>query len=160
MVEIKVKRLNDEAIMPARAYRSDAGIDIYSNNKRVIITPNSDPTLVSTGIAVEIPLGYELQIRPRSGLAARGLTINNAPGTIDAGYRGEIKVIFSNTGKNDIILDKGDKIAQMVLNEIPDSEILEVDNLEPSPRGKRGFGSTGGFKAEDKIQKGGDWKNG
>lgn len=100
--------------------------------------------MVSTGLKAEIPLGYELQIRPWSGLAAKyGITVLNIPGTIDSGYRGEIKVILINHGKENFEVNSGDRIAQMVLNKVELAEIIEVEELSRSERGKGGFGSSG-----------------
>jgi len=141
-MRIKVKKLNQEARIPTYAHEGDAGMDLYSCDNYVL-NPG-ERVLVSTGLAFEIPNGYELQIRPRSGLAWKnGISIVNSPGTLDAGYRGELKVILINHGKEVFNIRKGDKIAQAVLNKIERAEIEEVDELSETERGANGFGSTG-----------------
>lgn len=142
MVEFKVKKLRDDAILPSYAHDGDAGMDIYSCEKYSLSPGRS--VLVSTGISVEFPKGYELQLRPRSGLALKhSISIVNSPGTVDAGYRGEIGVILINHGTTTYNISKGDKIAQGVLAKVERAEILEVSELEESVRGDGGFGSTG-----------------
>ena len=131
-----------EDLMPARAHDDDAAFDIRSRVD-MLIEPGT-PHLVPTGIFMEFPEGYEAQVRPRSGLALKhALTVLNSPGTIDAGYRGEVCVIMLNAGKKPFTVSRGDRIAQMVINELPKVELVAVDFLSDSTRGTGGFGSTG-----------------
>ena len=119
-------------------------MDLSANTDIDIKIKPGDISIISTGLSVSIPEGFEVQIRPRSGLAAKQkISVLNTPGTIDADYRGEIKVILVNHGEKDFIVEKGLRIAQMVLCPIIKAEIKEVDNLEDTNRGKGGFGSTG-----------------
>ncbi|MGC8764667.1 MAG: dUTP diphosphatase [Brevinematia bacterium] len=143
MMKVKIKRLSQNAIIPEYHSSGAAGADIYAClNDDVVIMP-MQISLIPTGIAVEIPEGYEIQIRPRSGLALKGIILTNAPGTIDSDYRGEIKVILANLGKEHFVVRNHDRIAQMVLSKYERIEFLEVDGLTPSERGSGGFGSTG-----------------
>ena len=131
-----------EDLMPARAHDDDAAFDIRSRVE-MVIEPGK-PHLVPTGIYMEFPEGYEAQVRPRSGLALKhALTVLNSPGTIDAGYRGEVCVIMLNAGTESFQVARGDRIAQMVINKLPRVELLAVDALSDSTRGAGGFGSTG-----------------
>jgi dUTP pyrophosphatase len=142
-VRLAVKRLDRELPLPRYAHAGDAGIDLYA---RVSVTLKpGERALVPTGIAVAIPSGCVGLVHPRSGLAARhGVTLVNAPGTIDAGYRGEVKVILANTDLHDpVTLDRGARIAQLVIQRVETAEIVEVDTLPVSTRGAGGFGSTG-----------------
>ncbi len=142
MPKIKIKKIHPNAIIPKYANEGDAGMDLFSIEEYVI--KPGEIILVSTGLKLEIPKGYELQIRPRSGLALkRGITLPNSPGTIDSGYRGELAVILINHGKEDFHIQPGDKIAQAVFNKIETAELEIVDNLSSSSRGEGGFGSTG-----------------
>ncbi|MDF5720572.1 MAG: dUTP diphosphatase [Rhizonema sp. PD37] len=141
-VIVKVKRLTPEAQLPRYEHPGDSGADV------VAVT---DYTLqpmqwfaVPTGLSAEVPMGFELQIRPRSGLALKhGVTILNTPGTVDAGYRGEIKVILLNLGSVAFQINKGQKIAQLVVAPVAWGKFEEVDELSSSQRGNGGFGSTG-----------------
>ncbi len=142
MLELKVKKLDDDAKLPVYANPGDAGMDLFSL-KEYSLYPGKR-ALIKTGIAVEIPLGYELQIRPRSGLALKhGLSIVNSPGTIDSGYRGEIGIILINHGGEKYEIKKWDKIAQAVLNKVEHCNIIEVNELGETQRSSGGFGSTG-----------------
>ncbi len=142
MVMILVKKLAEDVIVPVFAKEGDAGADLCAS-ENTYINPG-DFACVPTGIAAEIPLGYEMQIRPRSGLAAKnGVTVLNSPGTIDSGYRGEIKVILINHGKRTFLINKGDRIAQAVINACVPTEYIGTDELSGSDRGSNGFGSTG-----------------
>jgi dUTP pyrophosphatase len=142
MVKIKVKKIREDAIIPVYAHEGDAGMDLFSVEK-YLLKP-MERCLVSTGVKFEIPLGYEIQIRPRSGLALKkGISMPNSPGTIDSGYRGEIEVIIINHGNEDFEINPGDRIAQIILNKVENIEIEEADELEGSSRGEGGFGSTG-----------------
>jgi len=146
MVLIKIKRLRENAIIPSYASIGDAGMDFYSC-ENYLIQP-TERRLVSTGLALEFPLGYELQLRPRSGLALkRGISLVNSPATIDAGYRGEIGIILINHGQEDFLVSPGDKIAQGVLSRVERADFVEVSELEESVRGEGGFGSSGGHSA-------------
>lgn len=142
MVKIKVKKIREEAIIPVYAHDGDAGMDLFSAEK-YLLKP-MERCLVATGVRVEIPYGYELQVRPRSGLALKkGISMPNSPGTIDSGYRGELGVIMINYGNEDFEINPGDRIAQIILNKVENIEIEEAEELEESSRGEGGFGSTG-----------------
>lgn len=139
---IKIKRLNENAIIPRYAHTNDAGMDLFSTDNAIVVP--GEIKLIHTGIAIELPDDVEAQIRPRSGLAFKnGITVLNSPGTIDAGYRGEIGIIIINHGKESFEINVGTKIAQMVITPIIHATIQEVVELEQSDRGNCGFGSTG-----------------
>ena len=134
--------LDDGATAPTRAHSTDAGLDLYALETDTI-SPG-DRELISTGVHVAIPAGYVGMICPRSGLAHKhGLTVLNAPGIIDAGYTGEIKVNLHNTDSRPQHVDAGDRIAQLVITPIPDARLEQVDTLEATERGENGHGSTG-----------------
>ena len=136
------KRIHPDATLPAYAHASDAGMDVRSVEDLTI--PAGRRALVHTGLVMELPLGYEAQVRPRSGLALKhGVTVLNTPGTIDAGYRGEVGVILANFGDSDFVVAKGDRIAQMVVAPVLRAEVAEADLLDCTDRGAGGFGSTG-----------------
>ena len=136
------KRIHPEAVLPAYAHESDAGMDIRSVAEVVI--PAQGRALVPTGLVVLLPPNYEAQVRPRSGLALKsGITVLNTPGTIDAGYRGEIGVILFNTTDTDFAVHKGDRVAQIVIAPVTRVEVVETDSVEETDRGAGGFGSTG-----------------
>jgi dUTP pyrophosphatase len=141
--QVKIKKLNPDAIIPTYAREWDAGADLYATES-VEIWPG-EHRLIGTGIAVEVPVGFVGLIHPRSGLAAKnGVTVLNTPGTIDAGYRGELKVILINLDKyKPFTVNKGDRIAQFVLQEVAVSEFVEVEELSDSVRQDGGFGSSG-----------------
>lgn len=141
---IKFKRLKDGEGLPLPTYQTAgaAGMDICSAVTCFI--PAGDKRVISTGFAVAIPEGWELQVRPRSGLAAKQMvTVGNSPGTIDSDYRGEICVILFNHGKTLFNVKRGDRIAQLVPKQTPRLEVVEVDELDDTERGSGGFGSTG-----------------
>ena len=142
MIELRVRRLRPEATLPARAYQGDAGVDLAAC-ERVELAPG-ERAVVPTGLAVEIPDGFAGFVQPRSGLAARhGITVVNSPGLIDAGYRGEVKVVLLNTDRDEtFVAVPGERIAQLVVLPVPDLEVVEVDELDDSERGVRGFGSS------------------
>ena len=142
-ITVKIRMLEGcEDLLPAKAHSDDAAFDLRSRVE-MDLKPG-EPNLVPTGIFMEFPPGYEAQIRPRSGLALKhALTIPNSPGTIDAGYRGEVAIIMLNDGKEHFAIKRGDRIAQMVINKLPEVEIVAVDELSDTARGKGGFGSTG-----------------
>ena len=134
--------LDDGATAPTRAHSTDAGLDLYVLHPAVILP--GDRELVGTGVHVSIPPGYVGMICPRSGLAHKhGLTVLNAPGIIDAGYAGEIKVNLHNTGDEVCWVETGARIAQLVITPIPDAHLVQVDTLDTTERGDNGHGSTG-----------------
>lgn len=140
-VEINFQKLHPDAQVPSYAHIGDAGADVYSVAE-VTLKPQ-DRAAIPTGLAVEIPIGYEIQVRPKSGLALKhGITVLNSPGTIDAGYRGEIQVIVINLGTEAYTFTKGQKIAQLVLKPVIQAHYIE-GKLGTSDRGIGGFGSTG-----------------
>ena len=142
MIELPIQRLHEDAVVPARAYVGDAGLDLAAC-ERVELGPG-ERAVVRTGLAVAIPDGYAGFVQPRSGLAARhGITIVNAPGLIDSGYRGEVQVVLLNTdGAETFAVEPGMRIAQLVVLAVPELELLETDELPASERGIRGFGSS------------------
>tara|TARA_R110002051_G_scaffold60546_9_gene110955 strand:+ start:66716 stop:67153 length:438 start_codon:yes stop_codon:yes gene_type:complete len=141
-IHVQAQRLRFDAVLPSYATAGDAGLDLSSCGPHRIAS--GERAVISTGIALAIPEGHVGLIHPRSGLAARaGITVLNAPGTIDSGYRGEIKVILLNTSNEPFMIAGGDRIAQLVIQEYRHAELLEVDELPQSHRGSRGFGSTG-----------------
>lgn len=144
-MELQILRLDQELPLPFYAHTGDAGMDLHAR-ERVLLRP-SERTLVPTGIAVAIPVGWVGLIHPRSGLAAKhGLTVLNTPGTIDAGFRGEIKVILINLGDDVVVLERGDRIAQLVIQKVEIATIVEVESLDETARGEGGFGSSGGHE--------------
>ena len=147
-MKFELKVLNNGKDLPIPKYQTNqaAGMDIYSANheKEEIRIPPSEYKLIPTGISIGLPEGYEAQIRPRSGLAAKhGITVLNTPGTIDSDYRGEISVILVNLGKNDFTVLRGMRIAQMIISPVSQFKINIVDELNTTSRGEKGFGSTG-----------------
>lgn len=141
-VELSIRRLREDAVVPRRAYAGDAGLDL-SSCERVELAPGARAT-VGTGLAVAIPAGHAGFIQPRSGLAAKsGITIVNAPGLVDCGYRGELKVVLLNTDDREtFVVEPGMRIAQLVVLEVPEIDPVEVAELPGSERGVRGFGSS------------------
>ncbi|HEY4800813.1 MAG TPA: dUTP diphosphatase [Bacteroidia bacterium] len=130
--------------LPAYATNASAGMDLRAELDAPIVLKSLERTLVPTGLFIELPVGFEAQVRPRSGLAAKnGLTVLNSPGTIDADYRGEIKVILVNLSKDDFTINDGERIAQMIIAKHEQAEWVEVQQLAESGRGAGGFGSTG-----------------
>lgn len=142
---MKIKVINkSKHELPCYATGAAAGMDLRANIDSPIVLKSLERTLVATGLFIELPVGYEAQIRPRSGLAFKnGLTVLNSPGTIDADYRGEIKVILVNLSKEDFTINDGERVAQMVIAKHEQAEWQEVQVLEESGRGEGGFGSTG-----------------
>lgn len=146
MPSVRVVRLPHGADLPLPAYATAgaAGMDLMAAIPAPMILAPGDRVLVPTGLAVALPPGHELQLRPRSGLALRsGLTVPNSPATIDEDYRGELKVILMNSGSVDIVIERGMRIAQAVLAPVTRFTWESVDTLEPTTRGQGGFGSTG-----------------
>ena len=145
MVKLLIKKLDKKVITPEYKTKGSSGMDLMANIKDAVFLEPGKSDIIPTGIAISIPVGYEIQIRPRSGLAAKKkITVLNAPGTIDADYRGEIKVILINLGTEEFKINPNDRIAQMVLCPVIKAELVEVDELQNTKRGEGGFGSTGG----------------
>ena len=139
---VKVLRTDPEAQLPAYAHPGDAGMDVRSIED-VTLAPGAR-ALVRTGLVLELPPDAEAQVRPRSGLALKhGVTVLNTPGTIDAGYRGEVGVILINLGAEPFVVEKGMKIAQLVVAPVAQAEVVEVSAVDATDRGAGGFGSTG-----------------
>ena len=144
MTEILIKRLSKNISLPKYETGGSSGLDLAANIRNSIQIEPGKISIIPTGISLAIPKNYEIQIRPRSGLAVKNqISVLNTPGTIDADYRGEIKVILINLSKKVFIVEKGARIAQMVLSPIEKAKIKEVENLEKTDRGSGGFGSTG-----------------
>ena len=142
MLEIKVLKLNENAIIPSYSHEGDSGMDLFSVENYTLFPRKRE--LIRTGLKVEIPLGYEMQIRPKSGLAwKKGITVLNTPGTVDAPYRGEVGVILINHGEENYEVKKGEKVAQIVFKKVETAVFKEVDSLSETSRGEGGFGSTG-----------------
>ncbi|MGE5430951.1 MAG: dUTP diphosphatase [Syntrophomonadaceae bacterium] len=146
-IVLKIKRISDEfrsLPLPQYATQGSAGMDLCAALKEPCIIKKGEIALIPTNLSVETPQGFELQVRPRSGLAVKhGIGVLNSPGTIDSDYRGEIKVILFNFGSGDFTVNSGDRIAQMVLAKVYTARIDETDNLSDSKRGNGGFGHTG-----------------
>jgi dUTP pyrophosphatase len=142
---MKIKVINkSKHELPSYATNAAAGMDLRANLDESILIKSLERTLVPTGLFIELPVGYEAQIRPRSGLAFKnGVTVLNSPGTIDADYRGEIKVILVNLSKEDFIINDGERVAQMVIAKHEQAEWIEVEQLIETDRGAGGFGHTG-----------------
>ena len=148
MRNLEVKILDNGFGLPLPKYETEgaAGLDLFAatkENRKIIISPRK-AEMIPTGIAISVPFGYEAQIRPRSGLAAKnGITVLNSPGTIDSDYRGEILVMLINHSNKDFKILRGMRIAQMVISKIEQFNLISVDELDTTYRGKDGFGSTG-----------------
>ncbi|HRF56597.1 MAG TPA: dUTP diphosphatase [Campylobacterales bacterium] len=141
-LNVSVKIINELAVVPKYQTDEAAGFDLHSVDDKVIKA--GERGVIKTGLAVALPKGYELQVRPRSGLALKnGITVLNAPGTIDSDYRGELMVILINTSKNDFFVSSGDRIAQAVIKEVLQADFCVVEELDETVRGSNGFGSTG-----------------
>lgn len=141
-VTVRFKRLDPDATLPRYSHPGDAGLDLAANEAREVAP--GERAAVATGLAVAIPHGWVGLVHPRSGLALRhGLTVVNAPGTIDAGYRGEVKVLLVNLGDEPVRVERGDRIAQLVVQQVGHVHVAEVAELPGSERGSGGFGSTG-----------------
>ena len=144
MIKIQIKKLSTSVSIPKYETPGSSGMDIAAHIENNIKIHPGDKALISTGFSLSIPIGYEVQIRPRSGLAAKkNITVLNTPGTIDADYRGEIKVILINLGKEQFVIENGDRIAQMVVCPVVQANLKEVKELPDTERGLGGFGSTG-----------------
>ena len=144
MVKILVKKIYKNIKLPVYKTLGSSGMDLLAYIKSKITVNPSKIAIIPTGIAVAIPKNYEIQIRPRSGLAAKkGISVLNTPGTIDSDYRGEIKIILINLGRKSFVVKSGDRVAQMILSPVAKGKLKEVKNLPKTVRGKKGFGSTG-----------------
>ena len=144
MVKILVQKFDKNVRLPTYKTSGSSGMDLMAHIKNKEIINPGKTAIIPTGISVAIPKNYEIQIRPRSGLAAKkNVTVLNTPGTVDSDYRGEIKIILINLGKKPFLVKSGDRIAQMVVCPIIKVKLREVKNLPKTLRGKRGFGSTG-----------------
>ena len=144
MTKIQIKKLSSSVLIPKYETTGSSGMDISAHIKNNIIINPGEKALVSTGFSMAIPKGFEVQIRPRSGLAAKkNITVLNTPGTIDADFRGEIKVILINLGKEKFIIENGERIAQMVVCPVVQANLEVVNELNETERGLGGFGSTG-----------------
>ena len=143
MVKLLIKKLHKNIILPEYKTDGSSGMDLMANVEQTVKILPGEKKIISTGIMVAIPEQYEIQIRPRSGLAAKnGISVLNTPGTIDSDYRGEIKVILINLGKDIFQINKNDRIAQMIVCPIIKVELKEVESLPETVRGEGGFGST------------------
>jgi len=152
MVQVKFKKLTETAIVPEYKSAEAAGMDLFADEDAVISCASSllglpirnNYKLIKSGIAIELPQGYEAQVRPRSGLAIKhGITVLNSPGTVDSDYRGDVGVILINLGGKPFEIKKGDRIAQLIITPVSRAEMVEVQELGSSERGVGGFGSTG-----------------
>jgi len=144
MTKIQIKKLSNSVSTPKYETPGSSGMDIAAYIKESIIIEPGEKALVSSGFSIAVPKGYEIQIRPRSGLAVKkNITVLNTPGTVDADYRGEIKVILINLGKEKFVIENGDRIAQMVICPVVQANWDEVTELSDTERGSGGFGSTG-----------------
>ncbi len=146
MKQLRFKKMPHAEDLPLPVYesRNAAGIDIRAAVKTPFVIKAGERALIPTGLKMAIPNGYEAQIRPRSGLAIKnGISLVNSPGTIDADYRGEVKIIIINHGAEDFEINHGDRIAQMVIAPVTQVQIVQVDSLDATERGEGGFGSTG-----------------
>jgi dUTP pyrophosphatase len=142
VIELPIRRLRPDAVLPRRAYAGDAGLDL-SACERAVLEPG-ERAVVGTGLSVAIPDGYAGFVQPRSGLAARaGISVVNSPGLVDSGYRGELRVVLLNTDREHaFVVEQGMRIAQLVVLPVPEVEPVEVDELPETERGVRGFGSS------------------
>ena len=139
-----VNRNTNDIPLPAYATDGSSGMDIRAAVEEEVIIPPNQTMLIPIGFYIEVPNGYEAQVRPRSGLAIKyGISVLNTPGTIDADYRGEVKVILTNFGKDNFVIRRGDRIAQLVIAPVIQAEWEEVPTLDETPRGAGGFGHTG-----------------
>ena len=144
MVKVLIKKLNSKVQLPKYKTDGSSGMDLMAFLENPVNLKPQESALITTGISIAIPEDTEVQIRPRSGLAAKSnISVLNTPGTIDSDYRGEIKIILFNHGKEDFVINNNDRIAQMILMPIVKAEFEEVENLPKTLRGSGGFGSTG-----------------
>lgn len=141
-VNVKIKKLYEDVIIPQKCSLGAAGFDIYAHED-VTVYPCKDVVKVSTGFAVELPVGYEMQIRSRSGLSSKKVCVANSPATIDSDFRGQVMVLLRNDSELPFRVSKGDRIAQALIQEVPEVVFQVVDELDETERGENGFGSTG-----------------
>jgi len=142
-IDVKCVAL-DGAIIPEYKTEGAAGADVYAYLKESVTLKVGKSCVIPTGVFYEIPEGFEIQVRPRSGLAAKnGITVLNTPGTIDSDYRGELQIILINLGDNDFVINNGDRIAQIIVAPVTQGNFIQVQNLSTTERGSKGFGSTG-----------------
>lgn len=149
MLELLVQRLPGNEDLPMMNYQTEhaAGMDIIAAVKEKVVLKSGETKLIPTGLKIAVPNGYEAQVRPRSGLALKkNIGVLNSPGTIDSDYRGEVGIILTNFGKENFEVNRGDRIAQMVIAPVVQVKIVEVAELSETARGEGGFGSTGGHK--------------
>ena len=146
-IDLLVKRISEsykDISLPSYATEGSSGMDVRAAIENSLVIPIGKVALIPTNLSVEIPIGFEIQVRPRSGLAAKnGIGVLNSPGTIDSDYRGEVKIILFNFGSEDFVINRGDRIAQLIIAEVIQAKIVESDNLNNSDRGEGGFGHTG-----------------
>lgn len=146
-IELKIQRIEEsfkDIPLPEYATEGSSGLDLRAAIEKDFVIEKGKFALIPTNLKVEIPSGYEIEVRPRSGLAAKyGIGVLNSPGTIDSDYRGEIKVILFNFGNEDFVIKRGDRIAQMILSKVYKAVLVETHNLNNSSRGEGGFGHTG-----------------
>ena len=144
MIEVKIKKLHPDAVIPAYMTEHAAGLDLCAVLDAPVVMTPGERALLPTGLALEIPPGYEGQVRPRSGLALKkGLSLVNSPGTIDADYRGEVGIILINLGSEPVHIQPGDRIAQLVIAPVTQAALVEVADLNDTARNDGGFGHTG-----------------
>lgn len=142
MTDVKVQKINPEAVIPEYIHEGDSGMDVYSVNNMEL--KSGERKLIGTGLRFEIPIGYEIQVRPRSGLAIKkGVTVLNTPGTVDSSYRGELGVILINHSNETYSVKKGERVAQIVLSKVEKMLLEEIEELSSTERGSGGFGHTG-----------------
>ena len=145
-IKVKIKRKESAKDLPVPAYATSgsSGVDLYADVKDEVVLPPGEIKLISCGIYIELPEGYEAQTRPRSGLALKhGITLVNTPGTIDSDYRGLVNLIVTNLGKEEFVIKRGHRLAQMVIREVTRAEFLETEGLGETERAHGGFGHTG-----------------
>lgn len=143
-MKLGIKRLKPDAIIPKKQSSGAAGLDIHAYVDDLTAIRPHKIKLIKTGIALDIPKGYEVQVRSRSGLALKhAVTVMNSPGTIDSDYTGEVGVILANFGTEPFVVNNGDRIAQLVLSAVPGVDVVEIDEMKETERGSGGFGSTG-----------------
>lgn len=148
--QVMVKKLHPMAIIPQYMTELAAGMDICALLEETLILDSGQRSLIPTGLAFAIPEGYEIQVRPRSGLAIKhGISLVNSPGTIDADYRGEVCIILINHGQEDFTINPGDRIAQLIVAPVCQADLIEVSELSETGRGEGGFGHTGKNHGED-----------
>ena len=144
MTEILIKRLSDKVVLPKYETEGSSGLDLAAHTSENIEIKPGSTAIIPTGLAVSFPKNFEIQIRPRSGLAAKNqISVLNTPGTIDSDYRGEVGVILINHSKEDFIIERGMRIAQMVITPYTQAKIVQLEVLDSTARGEGGFGSTG-----------------